>query len=133
MAVYLTSLAANEQRGGSEPDEDMMRDGSLLYDIHCGTCHLPTGLGSESTGPPLVASPVTLAADPASLINITLYGPHLPRTAPSAEWEARAWQRMESYAAILDDEEAAALLSFIRNAWGNAAGEVTPGQVAEQR
>lgn len=133
MAVYLKSLAANEQENDSEPDEDTMRQGSLLYDIHCGTCHLPTGLGSDTTGPPLLGSPVTLAADPASLINITLYGPRLPRVAPSAEWEARAWQRMDSYAAILDNEEMAALSSFIRNAWGNSADEVTPKQVAKQR
>jgi mono/diheme cytochrome c family protein len=133
MAVYLQSVAANEQQHGSKPDDDTMANGSLQYDIHCGTCHLPTGLGSDSTGPPLLGSPVTLAADPASLINITLYGPHLPRTAPSAEWEARPWKRMEPYAAKLDDEKAAALLSYIRNAWGNSAGEVTPRQVANQR
>jgi mono/diheme cytochrome c family protein len=133
MAVYLKSLAANEQRKGSKPDEDTMRKGSLLYDIHCGTCHLPTGLGSDSTGPPLLGSPVTLAADPASLINVTLYGPQLARTAPSEEWKGRAWQRMDPYAAILDDEEAAALFSYVRNAWGNSAGAVTPEQVADQR
>jgi mono/diheme cytochrome c family protein len=133
MAVYLKSIPANEQQNGSIPDEDTMRRGSLLYDIHCGTCHLPTGLGSDNTGPPLLGSPVTLAADPASLINITLYGPQVPRTAPSAAWEARTWKRMDPYAAILDDDEAATLLSYIRNAWGNSAGEVTPGQVANQR
>ena len=133
MAVYLKSVPANEQKRGSDPDEDTMRRGSLLYDIHCGTCHLPTGLGSEDMGPPLLGSPVTLAADPASLINITLYGPQVPRTAPSAEWEARTWKRMDPYAAILDDEEAAALLSFIRNSWGSSAGEETRRQVANQR
>jgi mono/diheme cytochrome c family protein len=133
MAVYLKSLPDNEEKDGSQPDEDTMRQGSLLYDIHCGTCHLPTGLGSDTTGPPLLGSPVTLATDPASLINITLYGPHSPRTAPSQEWETRAWKRMEPYAAVLDDEEAAALLSYIRNAWGKSAGEVTAKQVANQR
>ena len=133
MAVYLKSVPANSQESGSKPDAETMQRGSLLYDIHCGTCHLPTGLGDDHTGPPLLGSPVSLAADPASLINITLYGPRPPRTAPSAEWDARPWKRMESYAARLDDEEVAALLSYIRNAWGNSAGEVTPGQVADHR
>ncbi|MDH4071888.1 MAG: cytochrome c [Gammaproteobacteria bacterium] len=133
MAIYLKSLPANAKQNGSSPDEATMQRGSLLYDIHCGTCHLPTGLGSDDTGPPLVGSPVSLAADPASLINITLHGPQLPRTAPSAEWDARPWKRMESYAAKMDDEETAALLTYIRNAWGNSAGEVTPRQVANQR
>ncbi|MDZ7644355.1 MAG: cytochrome c [Woeseiaceae bacterium] len=50
VASYLKSLAAKEQGNGAEPDGDTMRTGSLLYDIHCGTCHLPTGLGSETDG-----------------------------------------------------------------------------------
>lgn len=133
MAVYLKSLPANAQEYGSEPDEDTMRRGELLYDIHCGTCHLPTGLGSDTTGPPLLGGSVTLAADPASLINITLYGPQLPQSAPSEEWKARTWQPMDPYAAILADEEVAILLSYIRNAWGNSAGDVTHEQVANQR
>ena len=133
MAVYLESLPAKVQPGGPTPDGDAMQSGSLLYDIHCGTCHLPTGLGSADTGPPLLGSPVSLAADPASLINITLYGPEPPRAPPSTEWDARPWKRMEAYAAKLDDEQVALLLTYIRNAWGNAAGLVTPGQVAAQR
>ena len=133
VAVYLKSLPANDQDSGSKPDQDTMRAGSVQYDIHCGTCHLPTGLGSESTGPTLVASSVTLAADPASLINVTLYGAQVPHVAPSEKWQARTWKLMEPFDTLLDDEQAAALLSFVRNSWGNAAGEVTSKQVASQR
>ncbi|HET6629824.1 MAG TPA: cytochrome c [Woeseiaceae bacterium] len=133
MAVYLKSLPANAQDGDDAADDEVLRAGSLQYDIHCGTCHLPTGLGSESTGPPLVGSPVVLATDPASLINITLYGAQLPERAPSEEWRARSWKVMEPFAQKMSDEDVAALLSYVRSAWGNAAGEVTPEQVAVQR
>ena len=34
---------------------------------------------------------------------------------------------------LLDDEEIAALASYLRSAWGNTGGEVTADQVAEQR
>src|SRR5690606_22798882 len=54
MAVYLKSLPANAQDSGTPASEDVVRAGSLQYDIHCGTCHLPTGEGSAETGPPLV-------------------------------------------------------------------------------
>lgn len=133
MAVYLKSLPANAQDGEDPADEKILRAGSLQYDIHCGTCHLPTGLGSASTGPPLVGSPVVLAVDPASLINITLYGAQLPEEAPSEEWSERSWKVMEPFARKMTDEEVAALLSYVRSAWGNGAGEVTPEQVATQR
>jgi mono/diheme cytochrome c family protein len=71
--------------------------------------------------------------DPASLINITLYGAQTPKTAPSSEWQARGWKRMEAYDNKLSDSQAAALLSYIRSAWGHEAGAVSEEQVARQR
>jgi mono/diheme cytochrome c family protein len=133
MAVYLKSLAANSQDSGEPASADVLRAGSLQYDIHCGSCHLPTGEGSSEQGPPLIGSPVVLDWDPASLINITLNGAQTPHISPSTEWESRAWIRMEPYDNKLDDEQVAVLLSFIRATWGHEAGAVTPEQVAEQR
>lgn len=133
MAVYLKSLPANAQDGEDPAADDVLRAGSIQYDIHCGSCHLPTGEGSPEQGPPLIGSPVVLDVDPTSLINITLYGAQTPHVSPSDEWAARTWIRMEPYDTKLDDEQVAALLSFIRATWGHEAGEVTPEQVAAQR
>lgn len=133
MAVYLKSLPANSQDNGEPASDDILRAGSIQYDIHCGSCHLPTGEGSPEQGPPLIGSPVVLDADPASLINITLYGAQTPHTSPSDEWASRTWIRMDPYDTLLDDEQVAALLSFIRASWGHEAGAVTPAQVAAQR
>ncbi|GAB5412891.1 MAG: cytochrome c [Congregibacter sp.] len=133
MAEYLKSLPANAQEAGNVASDDVLRAGSLQYDIHCGTCHLPTGEGSAETGPPVLGSPVVLDADPASLINITLYGAQLPDKAPSKSWQSRGWKRMEAYDNKLNDEQVAALLSFMRASWGHEAGAVTADQVAAQR
>lgn len=134
MAVYLLGLPAVERGDESDADEKTLRVGELQYDIHCGTCHLPTGLGSRDTGPPLKGSPVTLAAEPEALINATLYGAESPETSPSAVWEEnRHWDRMEAFGQKLSDENAAALLTYIRSAWGNNASEVTPKEIAAQR
>jgi mono/diheme cytochrome c family protein len=133
IATYLTDLAPISTADGSAAPDDVLRNGSIQYDIHCGTCYLPTGEGSGETGPPVLRSPVVLDADPASLINITLYGAQLPRQAPSTEWQGRGWKRMEAYADKLSDEQIAALLSYMRGAWGHEAGVVTEEQVAAQR
>lgn len=133
MAVYLRSLPANGQDGGQPASDAVLRAGSIQYDIHCGSCHLPTGEGSPEQGPPLLGSPVVLDADPTSLINITLYGAQTPSVSPSDEWASRTWIRMEPFDYLLDDDQIAALLSFIRASWGHAAGAVTPEQVAKQR
>ena len=40
---------------------------------------------------------------------------------------------MDDFQYLLDDDEIAALASFIRHSWDNGAGRVTPEQVARQR
>ena len=40
---------------------------------------------------------------------------------------------MDEFQYILDDDEVAAVASYIRNSWDNRAGLVTPEQVARQR
>jgi mono/diheme cytochrome c family protein len=40
---------------------------------------------------------------------------------------------MEDFRYLLDDEEIAALASYVRNTWGNSSGVVTADQVAAQR
>jgi len=133
VATYLKGLPANAVASAEPASDEVLRAGAIQYDIHCGTCHLPTGEGSAETGPPLVGSPVVLDTDPSSLINITLYGAQLPKIAPSTEWQARGWKRMEAYANKLSDEQTAALLSYLRSAWGHEAGAVSGEQVATQR
>src|SRR5690606_17603769 len=130
MAVYLKSLPAEEGALGSPASATVMNDGETLYNIHCGTCHLPTGLGDPTQAPRLAgASPIVQAADPASLINVILYGPQLPNP-PLTQ---HSWQAMDPFGDLLSDDEVAALASYLRNAWGNKGGAVTAKQVAAQR
>jgi mono/diheme cytochrome c family protein len=103
--------------------------GSAVYDVHCGTCHEPTGMGSDDSGPRLAGSLIVQAPDPASLINVILYGPQLPQPAPPVA----NWKKMDPFGDKLSDDEVAQLASFLRGAWGNKGGEVTTAQVARQR
>lgn len=133
IATYLKLMAPNGQGEPKSASPDIMARGETLYSIHCGTCHLPTGLGSTSTAPPLAGSAIALSPDPASIINTILRGPILPDQPPSPLWQSRKWQSMPSFDERLNDEDAAALLSYVRGSWGNRAGVVTAGQVARQR
>lgn len=67
------------------------------------------------------------------MINIVLRGPVLPDQPPSPEWQNRRWQSMPAFEEKLSDEEAAALLSYVRGSWGNREGAVTEEQVVKQR
>jgi mono/diheme cytochrome c family protein len=128
MAIYLKSLPAKEQPTTAAATADQVRTGQSLYTIHCGTCHLPTGKGSKDTGPSMAGNPVVQATDPASLINVILYGPDLPNPPPPLQR-----MHMDPYESELGDDEVAAIASYMRSAWGNRAGAVSVDQVAAQR
>jgi mono/diheme cytochrome c family protein len=129
MATYLKSLPANPGDVGAAASEEVTTAGSAVYDVHCGTCHQPSGMGADDSGPRLAGSLVVQASDPASLINIVIYGPQLPQPAPLLG----NWKKMEPYGDKLSDDEIAQLSSYLRSAWGNKGGEVTAAQVARQR
>ena len=128
IALYLESLPALDEAPGGAVPENVMGRGRTIYNLHCGTCHLPTGLGDPEMAPRLDSgSLVVQQDDPASMINAILYGPELAELAPR-------WRNpMEEFQYLLDNEEVAAVASFIRNSWGNRAGQVAAEQVAAQR
>ncbi len=105
-----------------------MRAGEIVYTVHCGSCHLPDGLGSEGLGVRLAGNPIVQSPAPYSLINVILYGPHLP---PPPFVVDRT--RMKMFGKRLPDEDIANVASYIRASFGNTAGAVTPEQVEEQR
>jgi len=130
MTIYLKSLPSKETDTGSTANNKVLGMGRTLYNLHCGTCHLPTGLGDEEVAPRLAGgSLVVQTSNPASLINVILDGPESPDPPLPAKWR----NPMEDFRYLLDDEEIAALASYVRNSWGNTAGKVTAKQVAKQR
>jgi len=130
MATYLKALPANAQSADASPDRQTLGMGRTQYNLHCGTCHLPEGQGDPEMAPRLgEGSLVVRASDPASLINVILYGPE-PADLPG---ESRWRKPMEEFRYLLDDDEVASLASYVRASWGNDAGRVSPNDVARQR
>ncbi|MGY8795031.1 MAG: cytochrome c [Woeseiales bacterium] len=130
MGVYLKSLPATMAQAAVTADRRVMGMGRTVYNLHCGTCHLPTGLGDEEQGPRLAGgSLVVQAADPASLINVILYGPEIPH--PPLDTKRR--KPMEEFQYELTDAEVAAVATYLRSSWGNVGGLVSAEQVAAQR
>lgn len=74
-----------------------------------------------------------MAGPPASWITITLHGPQLPSEAPSPLWQVGKWQAVEPYALKPGDDELAALLAYVRNAFDDRATPVVPEQIARRR
>lgn len=121
---HLTGIDAKRYRLGAEV---FHREG------HCVTCHQPTGEGMVNIYPPLVDSPwVTGSED--RLIKLTLHGLWGPITVKGVTYDpTKGVPPMTAFKALLDDEETAAVLTYVRNTWGNKASAVSPEKVAEVR
>lgn len=130
MATYLLALDPIDPEPSAPASEITMGRGRTIYNLHCGTCHLPTGLGDPEMAPRLDRGSLVVAADnPASMINTILYSPKPPESQAPSRWRTP----MEEFQYLLDDEEIAAVATFVRQSWGNTASPVTPKQVARQR
>ena len=128
MASYLKGISAREQVGGTVADAENLRAGEIGYTVHCGSCHLPTGLGDEILGVSLAGSAIVQAPSPASLLNVILYGPHLP---PPPFVVDRT--RMKMFGKKLSDQDIANIASYVRSSFGNRGSAVSPSQVSRQR
>ena len=106
----------------------MMRAGGAIYLDDCAACHTSGGSGIPQLFPALKGSPSVQSADPASLIRVVLRGAQSVATDPAPTGSA-----MPALGWKLSDDEVAAVVTYIRNSWGNAASSVLARDVASAR
>ncbi len=94
-------------------------NGQKLYSASCEVCHQSNGGGVPNAFPSLKGSPIVNDEDPTELISIVLFG--LDRD--------NEFGAMLAFGPQLSDEKIAAIVSFERSSWNNAAPEVTAEQV----
>lgn len=134
MAVYLKSLpqdapASNATQALPGPQHQaVLKQGAALYETHCADCHKASGAGAPPHFPPLAGNSSLLYASPVNPIRLVLHGGYPPSTADNPYPFG-----MPPFGNLLSDQEAAAVLSYIRNAWGNRAAMVTSDQVNRLR
>jgi mono/diheme cytochrome c family protein len=102
--------------------------GSLLYYQYCASCHQRDGRGQVPFIPALAGNPAVIDDDAVSLINITLNG-----SSPIVFAGNPDYYRMVSFRGLLDDQQVADVLTFMRSSWGNKASAVTPQQAEALR
>ena len=78
--------------------------------------------------PRLAGAPLVQQQQATSLIRVVLEGSRAVATAGAPTGPA-----MPSFDWKLSDDDVAALLTYVRNAWGNAAPGVQPGDVGNMR
>jgi mono/diheme cytochrome c family protein len=130
IATYLKDLpggTASPPAAVSASDPKMTAGGAIYAD-ECSACHGMDGKGVPYLFPSLAGSPNVGSADPASLIRVLIEGARSVATAGEPTGPG-----MPSFAWKLSDDQAAAVLTYIRNSWGASAPAVDPGEVEQTR
>ncbi|WP_323765131.1 cytochrome c [Marinovum sp.] len=106
-AMVCTGLCLPGAALAQDLDAEVMTAGTTLYQDFCAACHGEQGSGTSS-GPPLATSSRLQNID--KLVGQTLDG----------------GEYMPGFAFLLSDAEVSAVLTLIRNSWGNDFGPVQP-------
>jgi mono/diheme cytochrome c family protein len=106
----------------------VMRAGAAIYKDSCAACHRDSGEGDVHLFPRLAGSALVQSDDPTTLARVVLHGTRAVATAGAPTGPA-----MPAFDWRLDDAQVAAVLTYIRNNWGNAAEAVPASAVANQR
>jgi mono/diheme cytochrome c family protein len=130
IAVYLKDLPAG---AGSSPQpisaqDPAMQQGQAIYNNQCAACHTAGGEGIVGLFPRLSGAPLVQQSQATSLIRVVLEGSRAVATDGAPTGPA-----MPSFAWRLSDADIAAVITYIRNAWGNAASQVSAGEVSNMR
>lgn len=120
--------------GEAAPAEkkDPVVEGKKLYNQICFTCHAPTGQGLPGAIPPLAGSEWVTGSEE-RLVRIVLYGLTGPVKVAGHDYNNPAMVAFGKVAGggfNWSDEKIAAVLTYIRQEWGNKAGPITTEQVA---
>ncbi|MBN3852055.1 cytochrome c [Paraburkholderia sp. Ac-20340] len=138
IAAYLQSLgsaqtvagapsAANETAAHLTAAKNLTL-GERLYLDNCSACHFVHGNGAPRVFPRLDGASIVNASSPDALLHVMLAGAKTPSTA-----KAPSVLPMPGFAARLNDDEVAALATFVRSGWSNRAAAVDAGEVRKVR
>jgi cytochrome c553 len=146
ISVFLKSVPqpANEEPGAierfiqamrrvGEPDltrlpASVAERGAKIYGDRCAQCHGDKGEGMAGAYPALAGNRAVNLPVTANLVQVVLGGGFPPATAGNPRPFG-----MPPFANVLSDEDAAAVISYIRMSWGNRSGVVREVEVARQR
>ena len=99
--------------------KDLVARGERVYAANCVACHQASGQGMPAMKAPALANSKFTAGPEAPVIDTVVHG--RPGTA------------MQPFGKQLSDTEIAAVVSYLRNSWGNKASDVQPAEVKARR
>jgi cytochrome c oxidase subunit 2 len=114
-----SAAAAPADESKPLPLAELVSRGEKIYAANCIACHQATGQGTPAMKAPALAGNKLVTGADQEPIDTVLNG--RPNTA------------MQPFKQQLSDAEIAAVVTYVRNSWGNKASEVQPAEVKARR
>lgn len=135
MAVYLKSLVQEsapsdpiQVRTTDEQSKTLYEAGAKVYEKQCASCHMSNGTGNPPAYPPLANNQSTAMDFKVNPVRMVLQGGFPPSTIGNPRPFG-----MPPFAQALSDQEVAAVVTYIRQSWGNRGSAVSPAEVTQYR
>jgi mono/diheme cytochrome c family protein len=133
IATYLKDPPGQSANGNQNPskvasDQADMKMGAKIYMDECSGCHGADGKGAAGLFTALDGSAIVQQADSTSLMHVVLRGARSVATDKAPTGSA-----MPEFGWLLNDDQVAAVLTYIRNSWSNAAPSVGAAEVGKAR
>lgn len=114
-------------------DLELYKKGREIYarDGYCSTCHQPDGKGLFASGYPPLAGTKWVNGNEDRLIKLVLKGLLGPIEIAGKKYPGQV--PMTPFEGLLNDEEVAAVLTYVRNSFGNQASPIQPEKVKQVR
>jgi len=130
-AVFVSALLAGCGRpkmtdSSIAPDETV--DGAKIYAANCMVCHGADGKGLANVFPPLAGTD-WVKGPPRRLIALTLDGLNGPEKVYGVVYRGM----MPAWRYSLNDQKIAAVLTYVRQEWGNNASPVSALEISQLR
>ncbi|SDD91849.1 putative membrane-bound dehydrogenase domain-containing protein [Pricia antarctica] len=140
---YESAIAhLNGHRAGEAPKEiidtdlkgrdlELLLAGEEVYDRdgYCATCHQPDGQGLEASGFPPLAGSKWVTGSEDRLIKLVTNGVMGPIEVNGKTYPGQV--PMTPFGKLLNDEETAAVLTYVRNSFGNKASAISTEKVKQ--
>jgi len=114
-------------------EREQLFKGKALYarEGACITCHQPDGKGLPASGFPPLAGTNWVLGNEDRLIKVVLNGLYGPMEVLGTRYPGQV--PMTPFGNMLKDEEIAAVLTYVRNSFGNKASAISPDKVKAVR
>ena len=135
-AINNTTVTAPKKKRIKIPkgvDKKVFLKGAEIYkrEGHCGTCHQHDGQGLPASNFPPIAATKWVNGSEERLIKLTLKGLMGPIEVKGKKYPGVV--PMTPFEGMLNDKEIAAVLTYVRNSFGNKAPQIKPETVKRVR